>query len=99
MALRHKTSTPEEIAAEVVVNFSDDNKNARLIIIGTELPEGYTMRLGLKHPEAIAGIIYHHAIVMGGLQEAIQMTEALVRIGNTARVMIEKEVLKRQQNN
>lgn len=99
MAWKRKTSTPEEIGEEVKLNLQDKNENARILILGTETPDGYIMRMTLKNPEAIAGIIYNHAIKTGELDEALQMCESMVKIGVVAEKLIREKVLKSQQNN
>ena|SRR5690606_29578528 len=95
----NKISTPQEIADEVKLNLEDKTDNARLLILGTETPKGYTMRMTLKNREAVAGVIYSHAVKTGELNEALAMCDALIRIGMVAKDLIQKEVLKRKQNN
>lgn len=94
-----KESTPEQIAREVKMNIEDKNDNARLLILGTETPQGYTMRMTLKHPEAIAGIIYNHAIKTGEIDHALQMSMHLELIGKTAKKLIEDELGRRKKAN
>lgn len=98
MPIKVYSSNPEQIAKEVETNMSRED-SARIFILGTKMPDGYTMRLGLKHPEAIAGILYHHAIVMGNVNEAVAMAEELIRVGMTAKAMIKQEASKRAKQN
>lgn len=95
-----KDSTPEEVAAELKMNLEDSHEEeGRLLILGTKTPNGYVMRMSLKSPETVAGILYNHAIKTGELNEALKIAEHLVRIGVVAQQLIHKEVLKRKQQN
>jgi hypothetical protein len=95
----NKQSSPSQVANELKTNLEDKEDNARLLILGTQTEEGYIMRMTLKHPEAVAGIIYNHAVKTGEIKEALAMIEAMARIAGTAEKLIRQEVEKRRLNN
>jgi len=104
MPWKYLKSTEADIAAELLANLQGDGQkgkddNARLLIMGTETKSGYTMRMTLKHPEAIAGIIIQHALKTGEVAEAVEMCDALSRIAATAMKLIAEGVVKRKAQN
>lgn len=100
MSWKLTTHTPEEIAKELHRNLMDENADsARLLVMGTQTDKAYRMRMTVKNPEAIAGIIYFHATKTGELNEALLMCDTLVKIATTARKLIIDEVRKSKTNN
>lgn len=104
MPWRYLKSTEADIAAELLDNLAGDGKegkadNARLLIMGTETSDGYRMRMTLKHPEAIAGIIVQHALKTGEIGAAFEMCEALAKIATTAALMIRDGIGRAKKDN
>lgn len=95
-------NTSEEVLVkELLTNIRDDasRKHCRLLITGTETPEGYAIRQTCHQPDAIAGIIATHAIRTGEVAEAVKMAQTLIRIGQTALKVMDDELRKKGMQN
>ena len=92
------TSTPEEVAAELVDNFKRGGHH--LLIMGTVDEVGRLhMRLGLTSEAQVIAIITEQASQTGDPKTAIEMCDRLVRIGQAAKILIQQELIKKARNN
>ena len=98
MAWKATEATPEELAAELIRNLQRED-SARLLIIGTQLPDGYRMRMTMRNPVEVAQILCEHALKTGETDEALQMAAHLIKIGTVAAVTINEEIKKRKAQN
>jgi len=92
MGWKHTSSDEEEVGKEVASNLKGGKDNAILLISGTENETGYRMRLFCRNPEALAGILHHHAIKTGEIDRALQMVQTLRKIADVAQLLIERDL-------
>lgn len=98
MPWHHRITDAEELTGEMIQNLKD-NKNPRLIVIMTTLPDRISMRMTMNNPEAIAGVIYNHGIKTGQLNYALQFAEGLIKIGTVAKHLVEEKAKQAQKDN